>query len=151
MKKSVIIKDLQEMLASELLADEVKYIDKDWGQLTMEQPPVGWPCVLIDIEAVEVMPLNDGNEKTTATIVLTVANKRTVSSSSRAPRASKEKSYDTLDLTDTIHALVQNYRAHGAEYSPLRQTTFYKTNDLPGAEVYTMRYVTHYNNTLNEI
>lgn len=145
MKKSVIIKDLQEMLASELLSSEVKYIDKDWGQLSMEQPPVGWPCVLIDIEEVQIRPLNDGNEQATAIVVLTVANKRTTSSSSHAPRASKEKSYDTIDLTDTIHALVQNYAEEGAEYSPLQEVSFYKMNDLPGAEVYAMRYKTKFN------
>lgn len=145
MKKSVIIKDLQVMLASELLTSEVKYIDKDWGQLSMEQPPVGWPCVLIDIEEVQIRPLNDGNEQATAIVVLTVANKRTTSSSSHAPRASKEKSYDTIDLTDTIHALVQNYAEEGAEYSPLQEVSFYKMNDLPGAEVYAMRYKTKFN------
>ena len=148
MKKSTIIKGLQDMLSRAL--PEVKYIDKDWGQLTMEQPPVGWPCILIDIEQVEIRPLTDRNEQATATVVLTVANKRTNASSAHAPRASKEKSYDTIDLTDTIHALVQNYAEEGAEYTPLQEMSFYKMNDLPGAEVYTMRYKTRYNITLGD-
>ena len=145
MKKSTIIKDLQDMLAEALPG--VKYIDKDWGQLSMEQPPVGWPCILIDIEQVEIRPLNDGNEQVKATVVLTVANKRTNSSSAHAPRVSKEKSMDTIDMTDDIHNLVQDYAAIGAEYSPLQVESFYKLNDLPGAEVYVMRYTTRYCNT----
>ena len=145
MRKSTIIKDLQDMLAHEL--PDVKYIDKDWGQLGMEQPPVGWPCILIDIEQVEIRPLTDGNEQHKATVVLTVANKRTNSSSAHAPRVAKEKSMETIDLTDDIHNLVQDYAAAGAEYSPLQVASFYKLNDLPGAEVYAMRFQTRYNNT----
>ena len=149
MRKSTIIKDLQDMLeralcGSHAAAGKVKYIDKDWGQLGMEQPPVGWPCVLIDIEEVAVRPLSDGNEHHTATVVLTVANRRTACSSAHAPRAAKEKSMDTIDLTDDIHRLVQRYAADGAEYSPLQVASFYKLNDLPGAEVYAMRYKTVY-------
>lgn len=145
MKKSTIIKDLQDMLAHEL--PEVKYIDKDWGQLYMEQPPVGWPCILIDIEQVDPKPLNDGNEKDTATIVLTVANRRTNPSSAHAPREAKEASCQTLDLTDDIHDHVQGYSAR-REYSPLDVQSFYKLNDLPGGtEGYAMRYRTTYNVT----
>ena len=143
MRKSTIIKDLMDMLSDAL--PNVKYIDKDWGQLGMEQPPVGWPCILIDIEDVDIRPLTDGNEQHKATVVLTVANKRTNSSSAHAPRTAKEKSMETIDLTDDIHRLVQNYAAEGAEYTPLREQSFFKLNDLPGAEVYAMRYVTKYN------
>ena len=155
MKKSTIIKDLQEMLAHELgdspaasgtpsQRGKVKYIDKDWGQLTMEQPPVGWPCILIDIEEVDIKQLTDGNEHARATVVLTVANKRTTSGSAHAPRVAKEKSMETIDLTDDVHRLVQGYYAEGAEYAPMKEQSFFKVNDLPGAEVYVMRYQTSY-------
>ena len=142
MKKSTIITDIQDMLSSELPG--VKYIDKDWGQLYMEQPPVGWPCVLIDIEAVEIQDLTDLNERAVAIVVLTVANKRTNSISAHATSTSKGKSTATIDLTDDVHLLVQNYAKEGAEYSPLQVASFYKLNDLPGAEVYSMRYTTRY-------
>lgn len=141
MKKSVIIQDLMKLLDSNL---KVKYIDKDWGQLSMEQPPVGWPCILIDIEQVDTRPLHDGNEHAKATVVLTVANRRTNASSAHAPAASKAKSMETIDLTDDVHNLVQGY-CNGADYTPLQEQVFYKQNDLPGAEVYVMRYTTNYN------
>ena len=141
MRKSTIIKDLMDMLSEALL--NVKYIDKDWGQLGMEQPPVGWPCILIDIEQVDPKHLNDGNEKDTAIVVLTVANRRTTSSSAHAPRAAKEASYQTIDLTDDIHDLVQGYSA-SREYTPLSSVSFYKQNDMPG-ECHAMRYCTRYN------
>ncbi len=145
MRKSTIIKDLQGMLSRAL--PQVKYIDKDWGQLYMEQPPVGWPCILIDFEQVDPKQLCGGNEKDTAIIVLTVANRRTNSSSAHAPREAKEASYITIDLTDDIHDLVQGYSSSG-EYSALTAQSFYKLNDLPGGtEGYAMRYRTTYNVT----
>jgi hypothetical protein len=140
MRKSTIIKDLQDMLAPRLPV--VKYIDKDWGQLSMDPPPVGWPCILIDFEQVDPKQLSGGDEKDTAIIVLTVANRRTTSSSAHAPRAAKEASYITIDLTDDINDLVQGYSA--GEYSPLSFISFYKQNDIPGAECYAMRYRTTY-------
>lgn len=151
MRKSTIIKDIQDMLEralcdSHAASGKVKYIDKDWGQLSMEQPPVRWPCVLIDIEEVRIQPLKGGNEHHTATVALTVANKRTGSSSAHAPHALKEKSMETIDLTDDIHGLVQNFAAEGAEYAPMQVVSFYRLNDTPGAEVYVMRYATRYSN-----
>lgn len=144
MRKSTIIKDLQGMLSNAL--PQVKYIDKDWGQLDLEQPPVGWPCILIDFEEVDPKQLKGGNEKDTAIIVLTVANRRTTSSSAHAPRDAKEASYITIDLTDDVHDLVQGYSA-SEEYTPLSSISFYKRNDIPGAECYAMRYRTTYNVT----
>jgi len=102
------------------------------------------PCILIDIEDVDIKQLTDGNEHARATVVLTVANKRTNSSSAHAPRVAKEKSMETIDLTDDVHRLVQGYYAEGAEYTPMKEQSFFKMNDLPGAEVYMMRYITSY-------
>ena len=136
------------MLAKAL--PEVKYIDKDWGQLYMEHPPVGWPCILIDIEEMGFRDLSDLNEQATATVVLTVADKRVNSSSANAPRKSKEKSMGTIDLTDDIHLLVQGFSAQGATYTPFRVASFLKVNEVPGAEVYAMRYTTRYNIMLSE-
>ena len=143
MKKSTIIKDLIAMLESGLT--ELKYVGKDWGQLDYEQPPVGWPCVLIDIEEVAVFRYTDGNELDTATVVLTVANKRTNSSSSHAPAGTLAKSMATIDLTDDIHGKVQGYKASGADYNALQAVSFFKRRDIPGVECYEMRYRTKYN------
>lgn len=148
MKKSTIITDIQDMLSSELPG--VKYIDKDWGQLYMEQPPVGWPCVLIDIEEVAIRDMSNLHEHATATIVLTVANRRINASSAHAPKTSKEKSMETIDLTDTVHKLLQRYATENAEYTPLQVVSFFKMNDIPGTEAYTMRYMTKYNISLED-
>lgn len=42
-----IILAIQEKLNSQVA--DLKYIDKDWGQLDYDQPPVKYPFCLIDI------------------------------------------------------------------------------------------------------
>ena len=144
MRKSTIIKDIVEALAGAL--PQLKYVDKDWGQLNVEQPAVGWPCALADIEAVEYSDLSRGWQLASATIEVTVANKRTTSSSAHAPGDSKERSYLTLELCDAIHLRLQGFNGghNPSLYAPLSRTSFYKTTDGLGYECYTMRYKTQY-------
>lgn len=143
MRKSKIIQDLQDMLSDRLSG--ARYIGKDWGQLAFEHPPVKWPCVLLDIEQVEPRPLNGRDEHDVTIVVLTVANQRIASGSSTSTQASKEKSAETLDLTDDVHLLVRNYAAPGAEYNALQFLSFSKVYEYPGIEAYAMRYRTSYN------
>lgn len=144
MRKSTIIKDIVEALADAL--PQLKYVDKDWGQLNLEQPAVGWPCALADIEAVEYSDLGCGWQLASATIEVTVANKRTTSSSAHAPGDSKERSYLTLELCDAIHLRLQGFNGGHTPslYAPLSRTSFFKNTDGLGYECYTMRYKTQF-------
>ena len=85
MRKTEIMLSIQERLAG---ISDLKYIDKDWGQLNTSVPAVNFPCCLIDVESVNY---EDGRamQNATATIVLTIANHRTVTSSIMSP--DKEK------------------------------------------------------------
>ena len=144
MRKSTIIKDIVEAVAGAL--PQLKYVDKDWGQLNVEQPAVGWPCAVADIEAVEDSNLGCGWQLASATIEVTVANKRTNSSSAHAPDDAKERSYLTLELCDAIHLRLQGFNGehNPSLYAPLTRTSFYKDTDGLGYECYTMRYKTQY-------
>ena len=43
-----ILLAVQQRLAERV--PELAYIDKNWGQLDYEAPPVKWPCALLDID-----------------------------------------------------------------------------------------------------
>lgn len=49
-----IFLDIQNKLSN---ITELKYIDKNWGQLLYEQPPVKFPCALLDIANVNYTQL----------------------------------------------------------------------------------------------
>jgi hypothetical protein len=48
------MKDLLQALQERLSAVEyLRYIDSDWGQMNLEQPPVKYPAALIDIQSAD--------------------------------------------------------------------------------------------------
>ena len=97
----------------------LKYIDKDWGQLQYEQPPVKWPCALIDVANIDFKQLGRGCQQGEADITVTVANIRLVRSSSKAPM--RGNAYATIDLLEEIHQALQLF-SDGRHFSPLMRT-----------------------------
>lgn len=116
----------------------LKYVDKDWGQLKYDQPPVQWPCVLIDIESVNYSQMGQGYQKAEADICVTVGNVNHVRSSAMA--SSKTDSYETIELLDSIHQALQLFS--GKHFQPLQRTNLRKVFSDKGAEIYEMTYKT---------
>lgn len=102
-----ILQNIQNKLSE---VTELKYIDEDWGQLNMYQPPVKWPCCLIDISDVNysnlgidrsVVPQNRQLGK--ATVKLTLANLKLTNTSMQAPQTQKNQAWFIWDLAQKIH------------------------------------------------
>ena len=47
-----ILLAVQQRLAERV--PELAYIDKNWGQLDYEAPPVKWPCALLDLSLIHI-------------------------------------------------------------------------------------------------
>lgn len=120
---------------------DLKYIDKDWGQLDTEYPAVNWPCCLIDIESVEY---GDGRAVQTAdaTVLLTVADQRTASSSAGAAPAQVAEAYKTIDLAEAIDRKLHLFS--NGSFAPLVRRSFKRIAAGTGYECYQMTYVTAY-------
>jgi hypothetical protein len=131
-----IILDIQAKLAE---VTELKYIDKDWGQLQYEQPPVKWPCALIDFGDITFSQLGKGAQRAeNATVNIMVAHMRTHNSSLNAP--SKEDSYTCLDLAIAINDVLHTYRPGDAQ--ALIRTAMKKVHSDSTREVYQITYTT---------
>ncbi len=120
---------------------ELKYIDKDWEQLESEYPAVNWPCCLIDIESVEY---DDGRavQFANATVLLTVADQRTASSSAGAAPAQVAEAYSTIDLVEAIDAKLHLFS--NGDFAPLVRRSFRRIAAGTGYECYQVTYVTAY-------
>lgn len=137
MRKKEIMLSIQDRISC---IDDLKYIDKDWGQLNTAVPAVNFPCCLIDIESVSY---DDGRDMqpATANIILTIANHRTVSSSVMAPN--REKSYYLVELTEAIERELHLFT--NGNFAPLVRTSWKKVDTgTVEYECYEMRYVTAY-------
>lgn len=108
-----ILQNIQNRLSE---VTELKYIDEDSGQLNMYQPPVKWPCCLIDIS--DVNYANLGTDKSAlpqnrqlgkATVKLTLANLKLTNTSLQAPQSQKEQGWLIWDLAQKIHEKIHGF------------------------------------------
>ncbi len=144
MKKTMIIKDIVDALP--LALPQLKYVDKDWGQLDVEKPAVGFPCALIDITQVDYTDLSAGWQLASGTFTVKVANQRTNSSSAHAPSTAKNNSYAALELCDAVHLALNGFNGSHthSEYAPLVRKSFYKQENGLKYECYAIIYKTQW-------
>lgn len=133
-----IFLSIQDRLSS---ISEIKHIDKDWGQLQYEQPPVKFPCVLIDMPNAVFTQRGRGEQMAQAEISITVANINNIRSSASAPN--RENAYSTIELMEAIHQKLQIY-SERSFYTPLMRTSLRKETSTKDYEVYTMIYTTSF-------
>jgi hypothetical protein len=113
-----ILQNIQNRL-SEVI--ELKYIDEDWGQLNMYQPPVKWPCCLIDISDVNYSNLgkhpsfggvgggSQNRQLGRATIKITLANLKLTNTSMQAPQIQKDQAWAIWGLVQKIHEKMHGF------------------------------------------
>ena len=96
---------IQDRLST--MVPALRYIDKNWNQLNLPQPPVQWPCCLIDLDSVEYSQTSSLDRLATAHISLLVADQHTVRSSAKAP--AKTDAYDILDVLEDIMEALEGW------------------------------------------
>lgn len=127
-----IMTDLQARLATEVPG--LRWIDRNWNQLSYDQPPVRWPCALIDLEQLTTTELRGGRQQATATVSVTLADQtlgRTgmgvppavgeTTATAGATAAQQEAVYGLIDLCEAVRAALTNHagRTPGSEYQGL--------------------------------
>lgn len=114
--KQIFLK-IQQQLAAEVT--DLRHIDRNWGQMNYEQPPVQFPCALIDVESIAYSELSDGGQQAQATVSVSVCEQVLVRSSSQAPAPSG--AYAVVDTVERVHRALQGYacREAGSEFQPL--------------------------------
>lgn len=143
--KSIFL-SIQDKLAE---LQSIRYIDKDWGQLQFENPPVQFPAVLLDVEQAEYNQMGHGAQRANADITITVANINLQRSSAAVAAAKRANAYATFDLLDEIHQHLQLFSANGM-FTPLMRVQLRKTFINDNYEVYTMTYRTAFTVILEE-
>ena len=139
-----ILLHIQQRLSKQV--PELAYVDKDWGQLSYETPPVKWPCALLDIRAVDYTQLGRGHQMADTQVTVTVANMHPAASSPAAPK--QEDIYQVIELLDEIHQALHLYTEGG--YTPLFRTNLKKLSTADSSrECYEMTYQTAYETGFN--
>ena len=116
----------------------MKYIDKNWGQLLYEQPPVKFPCALLDIANVNYTQLGQLAQAAMGDIEITVANLQLSPSSHKSLQ--RDNAYAIMDIMDKIHQDLHGWAT--SNFIPLIRTNLQKVEVSKSYEIYQMTYKT---------
>ena len=122
----------------------LNYIDRDWGQLLLDNPPLKYPSALIDLQSVEYETFQRGNQRARATFAVTICNSRITPTSSRSPR--KEDAYLIFRIMREVHYALHMFTNEG-NFTPLMRVSIQKNEVSPAAESYTIYYRTTFDIT----
>ena len=128
---------IQDRLST--LVPALRYIDKNWNQLNLTQPPVQWPCCLIDLDNIDYSQTSSSDRLADATISLTIATQHTVRSSAKAP--SKSDAYDILDVLESVMGALEGWRVPDTTQA-LTRTRLQKAYSDQSYYVYTLTFTT---------
>ena len=132
-----IFLSIQDRLST--MVPALRYIDKNWNQLNMPQPPVQWPCCLIDLDNIDYSQTSSFDRLADATISLTIATQHNVRSSAKAP--SKSDAYDILDVLESVMEALEGWRVPDTTQA-LTRTRLQKAYSDQSYDVYTLTFTT---------
>jgi hypothetical protein len=125
-----IIQNIQDRLAQEV--PTLKYVDQDWGQMDFfPNPPVKYPCALIDIQSAQYT--NNGNfiQQGTAIVIIRLFELKLSNSSQAASTGQKENAKKIWQLIEDVNKAVhgQNFLQEGYGLPIREQMRRTKRND----------------------
>ena len=115
------------------------YVAEDWGQLNEEIPAVSWPCVLVDINAVDYSDQGRRIQQADAILTITVADVQHFTIGAQTPD-------DVASRENSIHGHIQaiHNAIHGqgtADYSPPMRKSRRKSGQWTGIKAYDISYM----------
>lgn len=137
-----IILAIQEKLNSQVA--DLKYIDKDWGQLDYDQPPVKYPFCLIDITDIQYSNIAKGLQLASGEVLLVVGVQHLTPSSAQAPN--KENSHEAVDILKKINDVLHTWS--NGNFSNLIRTRTKKLYKSKGLDIYCAFYSTQWKETI---
>lgn len=124
-----------DAIAQLKLLGDFRSVNENWGQLTFEQPPVGWPCALVDVEEVTYTSPSRGSQRGEGCITVTVAD---LMMSAIPTPATQLKRTPPLVLLDRV-AKRLNGQSTGS-YSPLGRATLKKLPQVDAVCIYELTF-----------
>lgn len=112
------------------LAD-FRYVARNWNQLSYEQPPVQFPCALVDITSVNYSQLAHGSYRADATITVTIAD--------------QQLARDAVDhFLDIVNVLIEHLNLFYTDFleQPLTLSAFSRSYSDKSYDVYTLTFTT---------
>lgn len=115
-----------------------RYVGEDWGQLNFEQPPVDFPCALIDLGNAEFSSAGMKTQQVEAIVNITIADIRYNGITSALPAERADKAFEIFDLIDKVNKLLHG--TGGEHYSRLCRISLKKMLREDAVREFVMSY-----------
>ena len=117
-----IFLDIQAKLQT---VEGLAYCGEDWGQLNFEQPPVNFPCALIDIGNITYSQAGNNTQLADAILNITVADVQNQGINPAMPPMLQANSFRLFTLLENINKALHGKQ--GGNYGKLCRTQIRKT------------------------
>lgn len=134
-----LLTDIQTRLLEK--APSFKYIDEDWGQLDIFNPPVKWPCTLIDTTNSSWSNVLHDVQLGLVQVKIKVADVKISNSSGAAPQGQKNRAFAFQDLLKEIFTALHGWSGH-KHYSKLIRTNITKIRRDDGVRLHEITFTT---------
>lgn len=115
------------------------YVAENWGQLDLAQPPVTFPCILLDLGDMDYAQRGRLVQHGDGLLVLTLADTRTNEGHNAPPERLLEQEFALFDTINTINSLLHG-KAEGEKNSILIRTKLQKKIRKDGIREFTIFY-----------
>ncbi len=139
----IILQGVQARLNSKV--PELKYIDEDWGQLDYyyPNPPVKWPCSLIDATAATWSNAGNLQQLGLVQVKIRVADMKLTNSSAKAPSGQKTVSFSFFVLLRNIYKALHGWSGDES-YTALIRTATNRVKREDGVRIYEVTFTTNF-------
>lgn len=130
-----VIQEIQKRLSG---CEKLRYIAENWGQLELDNPPLLFPCVLVDISEVSYTQNLFRTQQGVATLTIDLANRTGQNVSHKTPQPLQESYYEFYDIMDAVSSLLHGYTPTGT--SPLQRVSSQKQARKDGVKACRMTF-----------
>ena len=110
----------------------LRTVDAEWGQLNYEQPPVKFPCALIDMSSTDIAAVKPDSVRVHATVNILVADLRY----NRQPA----NAFDIYQTVEDVATKLQGWT--DGRFRQLSLTAISPVSDAPGFSAYQLQFST---------
>lgn len=135
-----ILTDIQNRLTEKVPA--LRYVDEDWGQLEYEQPPVQFPCALIDIDGFDYSQAGSLEQLGQGAVYVRIADLRLSNTSAQAPEYQKQQAAVLFKVMDDVRKALHGFS--GGNYTKLIRTSFKRVRRKDTLREYIFTFTTSY-------
>ncbi|HMR84799.1 MAG TPA: hypothetical protein PKE30_16755 [Niabella sp.] len=134
-----IVTDILSRLDSQVPGS--KYNDEDWGQLDdySANPPVKWPCCIVDVVNVQWGNIGRGGQTGLATVTVRIADLRLSNTSTKAPAGQRNAASSFWTLVNDVYKALEGFSGSPL-YSKLILTSEARIKRDDGVRDYLMTF-----------